>query len=327
MGVEARIVLYARSQAVADAAAEAAFATIQRLDETLSDWTETSGASQLAAHAGQGPIEVDPELFDVLVQSLELARFTHGAFDPTVGPLVALWRRARALGHLPDPAEIARARARVGVDAVILDAAARTAELLQAGMQLDFGAIGKGFACQRAIETLAHAGIDSALVQMGGDLVCSNAPPGTAGWSVDLPRSTSDPAHTDPNTQPRVERVLLAHEALSVSGDSEQWIEIEGVRRSHVIDPRSGLGLTTRCTSIVVAPDGAVSDALATACGVLGAEEGVALISHRFGCEARVEERSGSTSGRGPDSSPGATLLRRETPGFVGLPRIFREVR
>ena len=327
MGVEARIVLYAGSQEDADVAAEAAFATIQRLDEVLSDWTETSEASQLAAHAGEGPIEVGPELFGVLEQSLEIARFTHGAFDPTVGPLTALWRRARALGRMPDPAEIARAHALVSIDAVILDPSSRTVELTHRGMQLDFGAIGKGFACQRAIETLAREGISSALVQMGGDLVCSGAPPGTEGWSVDLPGSEADPDRTlradphmqDGETRPtdrvNTARMLLVHQALAISGDAAQWIEIDGVRRSHVIDPRSGLGLTTHSTSIVVAPDGAVSDALATACGVLGAKEGVASIAQRPDCEARIEEHVGGA------------LLRRETPGFARLPRIFPELR
>jgi thiamine biosynthesis lipoprotein len=308
MGVEARIVLHARSEADARAAAESAFATIGRLDEVLSDWTETSAASHLCAHAGEGPIEVPAELFDVIEQSLDIARRTDGAFDPTVGPLVALWRRARALGRMPDPAEIEHARALVGADLVRLDPTARTVELARAGMRLDFGAIGKGFACQRAIETLGREGVASALVQMGGDLVCSDPPPGTDGWSVDLPALSAAGAQAGA----RAERVLLAHAALSVSGDAEQRLEIGGIRRSHVIDPHSGLGLTSGSLSIVVAPDGATSDALATAAGVLGPERGIAVIARFAGCEGRMEEPSG---------------IRRETAGFARLRREFREDR
>jgi thiamine biosynthesis lipoprotein len=123
MGVEARILLHAPAQPDAQAAAEAAFAVIESLDEMLSDWTAVSAASHLSAHAGEGPVAVSPELFEVVEKSLDLSRRTQGAFDPTVGPLVALWRRARTLGRMPDPAEILRARERVGADLVCVEGA------------------------------------------------------------------------------------------------------------------------------------------------------------------------------------------------------------
>jgi thiamine biosynthesis lipoprotein len=319
MGVEARIVLHAPSETAAMEAAEAAFARIETLDAVLSDWTARSAASHVSAHAGEGPIAAPPELVDVLAQSLDVARKTEGAFDPTVGPLVALWRRARTLGRMPDPAEIAHARALVGFELVVVDRDAGTVELLRAGMQLDFGAIGKGYACQRAIETLAEKGIASALVQMGGDVVCSDAPPGERGWSIALPATGGTGS----------ERIVLANRALSTSGDTEQHIEIEGVRRSHVIDPRAiaaepspkeptsmpdapssmhtpptsdpkaptpvprahALGLESRCLAIVVGPDGALTDALSTAACVLGAASAPALFARRFpGFEVRFEE-------------------------------------
>ena len=301
MGVEARIVLHAPSEPDARAAAEAAFDTIARLDLVLSDWTATSAVSHLCAHAGQGAVAVPHELFEVLETSLELSRATEGAFDPTVGPLVALWRRARTLGRMPDPAEIERARERVGVHLVVLDREGRTVELARAGMQLDFGAIGKGLACQRAVETLAAQGIQSGLVQMGGDIVCSDPPPGARGWSVEVGEGA-----------PR-ERILLAHHALSISGDAEQHLVIDGMRRSHVLDPRADLGLEQGVRAIVVAPDGATADALATAAGVLGPERGVTLIARMRGCEARIES-----------GLPAPT--RRETVGFARLERDFAEV-
>jgi thiamine biosynthesis lipoprotein len=316
MGVEARIVLYAPSRTAADDAANAAYAVIADLEDALSDWTERSAASHLAEHAGEGPIEVPRTLLDVLAQSLDLSRSTQGAFDPTIGPLVDLWRRARAIDRLPDPAEIDRARALVGADKVVIDASAGTVELTLRGMRLDFGAIGKGAACQRAIESLAHDGIDSALVQMGGDLVCSHAPPGTRGWSVDVPAPGFEPDRPQhlgqvEGTAAQGERLLLAQRALSISGDSEQWIEIDGVRRSHVIDPRSGFGLTTRALAVVVAPDGALSDALATAAGVLGPVQAVEIVARHPDCEARV------------DAFAQGGWFRRETPGFRRIRRVF----
>lgn len=276
MGVEARIVLHAADRAHAERAVEAAFGAIARLESVMSDWSATSELAHVVATAADGPIPVSDDFFDVLERALDISRRTEGAFDPTVAPLVRLWRSARATQCLPSAAQIRAARARVGIERLELDPRARTVRFTEPGVELDFGAIGKGYACQRALEVLTRAGIESALVEMGGDLVCSKAPPGRAGWRIDLESEGLS--------------LIVAHRAVSTSGDREQWVEIGGRRYSHVLDPRTGFGLETRARAIVVASDGAVSDAVATAISVRGGADGIALAARFPDLEARLEE-------------------------------------
>ncbi len=262
MGVEARIVLYAPDEAAARAAAAAAFARMHALDGVLSDYRQDSELMLLCARAGQGPVAVSEDLCAVLARGQEIAAASGGAFDLTVGPLVRLWRAARAAGCLPDTAALDAARRLVGFDALRLDREARTAELLQAGMLLDAGALGKGYACDRALEALAALGVEQALVDLGGDLAVGAPPPGRAGWNL-LAGAGGE------------ERPLVVSRAgVATSGPSEQFLEVDGVRYSHILDPRTGWGLRGSLRVTVVAGDGMSADALASAASVLGRHEG-----------------------------------------------------
>jgi FAD:protein FMN transferase len=185
-----------------------------------------------------------------------------GAFDPTVGPFVELWRVARRTGKLPDRAALDSAAARVGWRHVHLDSAARAARLDVAGMRIDLGGIAKGYILDQARAELGRQGLRRVLLQAGGDISTGDPPPGRAGWRVaGVPGGST-----------------LANAAVSTSGDTEQFVIIGGVRYSHVLDPRTGVGLTSRRQATVVAPDGATADALATALTVLDDDAGAALL-------------------------------------------------
>ena len=284
MGVEARLVLYSPAESTAIEAAEAAFARIEALEQCMSDWRATSELSHLCERAGLEPVEVSRDLFDVLARANELSEASDGAFDVTAAPLVRLWRAARKSGALPSDADIVRARALVGWRDVVLDREHLRVQLSRAGMRVDLGAIGKGVACEGALRVLRDHGVTSALVQMGGDLACSDAPPHSPGWSIDLATGAAT-SHG--------ERIAVSNRCVSTSGDTEQFVEIGGQHYSHVVDPRTGLGLTSRVRVIVLAPDGATADALSTAIGVLGPDAGLALVAHFEGVVARIEERIG----------------------------------
>lgn len=252
MGVEARILLQAATTEDAARAADVAFAEIERLEQVFSDWREDSELSRLSDRAGAGPVRVSDDLLAILARANAISDATDGAFDVTVGPLVALWREARRTRALPDEAALARARELVGWRLVAIDERSRTVALRRAGMRLDLGGIAKGHACQRALAVLAASGFPRALVQMGGDVACGDPPTGREGWSIDVGG----------------ERRLAHGVAVATSGDAEQHVVIDGLRYSHVVDPRTGLGLTSREVVTVVAPDGATADACATALGV-----------------------------------------------------------
>ena len=267
MGVRARIVLYAPDEAHAQDVARAAFDRIAYLEQVMSDYRPDSELMRLCAQAGGPPVRVGPELYYILRKSQDLSRRSGGAFDVTAGPLVRLWRAARKSGKLPEQAEIEAARRLVGWQKVALDPRARTVHLETPGMQLDLGGIAKGYACEEAIRVLRKQGIASALVEMGGDIVVSGPPPGTQGWVI----------VTSQIPNPKSE--ILSNCAVSSSGDTEQFVEIGGKRYSHVVDPKTGLGLTDRSAVTIIAPTGTLSDGLSTAVSVLGEERGRTLLS------------------------------------------------
>jgi FAD:protein FMN transferase len=279
MGVQVRITVYAASQSVAERACAAAFERIAEIEQRMSDYRADSELMQLCAKAGGEPVQVSHDLFTVLKRAQELSRRTGGAFDVTVGPYVQLWRRARRGGAFPTQEELEEARQRVGYEKIVLDERERTVQLLVPGMRLDLGGIAKGYALDCALKVLQAHGIHHALLEAGGDIVAGLAPPGTAGWRIEV-------AHASPERR----WVYLGRGAISSSGDTEQYVEYMGRRYSHIVDPRTGWGVTSRVAATVIARDGITSDSLATALCVLGKEVGKRLIRTVPGARAYIRE-------------------------------------
>jgi thiamine biosynthesis lipoprotein len=302
MGTAVRLVLDTSDREAAAGAARAAFARIAELDAALSDYRDSSEVSRLAGASGGPAVPVGADLFTVLARAQDLWRRSGGAFDVTVGPVVRLWRRTLRTGDWPEPARREEALVLVGSEKMHLDAAARTARLERPGMRIDLGAIAKGYAGDEALGVLRRRGVSSALVAVGGDVVASDAPPGEAGWVVEVARDSSIEelgAGIDPK-EARGDQLLLRNAAVSTSGDSEQWIERDGLRYSHILDPRTGIGVTGRRRATVVAPDGITADSLATAACVLGPAEGVALVESTPGATAIVHQQHvGTRASRG----------------------------
>ena len=272
MGTAFTLILYSPDDATASRASRAAFGRIKQLDGILTDYDPDSELMRLAAKAGGPPVPVGPDLFEVLARSKALHGRSEGAFDVTIAPVVRLWRRARREKVKPDPELLEKALALVGSDAIVLDPSKRTVELKRPGMKLDVGGIAKGYASEEAIKVLKREGITSALVAGSGDVVVSGPPPGRAGWTIAVaPLKAEAEGGSSPT-------ILLKDAAVSTSGDAEQFVEIDGVRYSHVVDPKTGLGLTERRSVTVIAPEGITADGLDTAACILGPEKGLALI-------------------------------------------------
>jgi FAD:protein FMN transferase len=286
MGVEARLVLYADSQAQADFAASRAYERLAQLEACWSHWRADSELSRLVAQAGQGPIRISSDLFRVLSLARGLAEVSGGAFDATGAPLYQLWSQARASGNLPSTEELAEARERVGWQRLRLDAANSTAEL-QPGTELDLSGIGKGFAADELGEVLRHAGAARSLIEIGGDLVLGDEPPGSRGWRV-LAGSGQQGG--------RDEALLLRRCGIATSGDAEQAVEVSGRRHSHLIDPRSGAAMTHGHTVTVLAETGGLADALATAASVLERGAAERLIDRFPGAQIFFEPPPGTPS-------------------------------
>jgi thiamine biosynthesis lipoprotein len=287
MGTLFRIILYAPDEATANRATKAAFERIAALDAMMTDYRSTSELMQLCQKAGRGPVRVSAPLFSVLARAQEVSRLSDGAFDVTVGPVVKLWRRARKTHELPDPAQLAQARALVGYQNIRLDEKTRTVALLKPGMQLDLGGIAKGYAADEGLRVLRQEGVTRALVAAGGDIAVSGSPPDTAGWTIGIAPLE------DPNQKPS--RYLLLHDAaVSTSGDAEQHVEIGGKRYSHIVDPRTGIGLIGRQSVTVIARHGIMADSLTKVASVLGPKRGLAILDGLEGVSALVVRKTGT---------------------------------
>ena len=254
MGTLVRVTIYSRDAAPM----KAAFARIAQLDEELSDYKPESELNRLCRKHGQ-PVRVSEDLFRVLEASLKLSALTNGAFDVTIGPVTHLWR----VGKIAD----SETSGRVGWRNVVLDKKRRTVVLKIAGMELDLGAVAKGYAADEGLKTLRGLGVSRALIAVSGDIAAGDAPPGTRGWRVRL--------------EPAGGEIYLKNAAVSTSGDTEQFREIGGVRYSHIIDPSTGLGLRSAIAVTVVARRGLEADPIATAVSVMGEERGRAVFGRR----------------------------------------------
>jgi thiamine biosynthesis lipoprotein len=291
MGTLFQITLYASDEASAQLAFDAAFARIEELNGIFSDYDSDSETNRLCRAAPMDrPVGVSHEMATVLGRSLRLSKRTDGAFDVTVGPLSRLWRRARRRKELPSTERLQQAVAATGYRHIRLDPEDRTVQLLVPDMRLDFGAIAKGFAADEAIATLRKLGVRRALVNAGGDIAMSESPPGQTGWRIGIaPLAARDPPS----------RFLrLANCGIATSGDAWQFVEIEGNRYSHIVDPRTGIGTADRVSVTVVARDCTTADSLASAVTVLGPQEGIQLVEHTCGASClivRVEDEQAKT--------------------------------
>jgi thiamine biosynthesis lipoprotein len=283
MATEFRLVFYADADSVATTAAERAFRRIAQLDHILSDYSDDSELTLLNRRAGGGPTDVGEDLWTVLVRSDQIASRTQGAFDVTVGPSVRLWRRARRTRTAPTDDQIAAALERVGASKLRLDPRTRQASLDKPGMRIDLGGIAKGYACQQALDLLKSLGAGRAMVVGGGEVALAGPPPGEVGWTIAI----QPPAETLPSP---VEYLNLCHASVSTSGDSSQFVVLDGTRYSHIVDPRDGRALTHRRQATVVAPDGMTADALSSAMCVLGTDGAEEVLEQFPGVACRIDD-------------------------------------
>jgi thiamine biosynthesis lipoprotein len=287
MGVPVELILYAPSQQAANAAADAAFARIKELNGVMSDYDPTSELSRLSDSAGQNrAVRVSRDLWLVLKRAQDLSARTEGAFDITVGPYVKLWRRARRAKEFPSAERLEEARQAVGYQFLKLDDEHQTATLLRPKMRLDLGGIAMGYAVDEAMAVLKKHGITRALIDGSGDILVSDAPPGAKGWKIGI-------APLDAKDGPPSKYVWLVNASISTSGDAWQYVELDGKRYSHIVDPHTGLGLTVSSSVTIIAPDCLTADSVATAVSVLGPEKGLKLVEDTPGLAAYIARLEG----------------------------------
>ena len=282
MGSPFQIIFYNSDSANATNIAKQAFALVDSLIYIFSDYIDSSELNRLCARAGKTKegITVSPALYDILQLSKIAYEKSEGTFDITLGPLTKLWRKARKEKQFPADSLVEEKLRLTGFNKVKIDTTTKKVMLLQAGMQLDLGGIAQGYIAQKVVDFLKTKNINNALVDVSGDIVAIGAPPATSSWTIGLniPEQENEllPKH-----------LRISNKAVTTSGDVYQFMEHDGKRYSHLIDPQTGYGITTQKNVTVIASDGTTADWLTKACSILSTHKAKKL-AHSFHAEVLV---------------------------------------
>lgn len=297
MGTAFSVVLYGPDRNRLEAAAADALAEARRLDALLSNYKPESEWSRVNREAADHPVPVSDELFDLLTACMNYSDKSEGAFDISVGPLMKVWGFYKGSGRLPAEPAVREAMAAVGYRNIVLDRTKRTVFFARAGVNLDPGGVGKGYAVDRMAAVLRKAGIGSALISGGGSSIyCLGAPPDEPGWKI---------AIQDPGREAgKSDEVVLRDESVSTSGSYEKFFTAEGKTWSHIMDPRTGYPARGAVSVSVVAPLTLDSEVWAKPYYVLGRDW---TASHKpanfrvFYCRDKADAEAGYASG--PDKA------------------------
>lgn len=265
---------------------------MKRIENEMSEWQEGSPLSEVNRAAGQRPVKVPKELFNVISAALKVSEISGGAFDITWASMRALWDFRPGRERVPTPEEVKQRIGLVDYRAVVLDPAESTVFLKKKGMAIGLGAIAKGFAVDKAMEAVLKAGVTNAIIKAGGDIrVQGGIEAGGAGWEVGI---------QDPRDRARLmARLRLTNASISTSGDYERFFVRDGLLYHHIMDPKTGYPARGARSVTVIGPDTMTTDALSTAIFVLGPEKGLELAEKLAGIEVIIVDSSGAISSSG----------------------------
>ncbi len=263
MGSPLTIIFYAPDATQANKAAAACFLLVDSLVNIYSDYIDSSELNRLCASAGSGkPFPLSAALYDILMLSEKAYVLSKGSFDISLGPITRLWRKARKEKIFPPDSLVKERLTICGFNNIQIDTIQHSALLLKPGMQLDLGGIAQGYIAQKIADLLKVNNINRALVNVSGDIVALDPPPGKKGWSLGI----NVPEQEEKLLQ---KHLLINYMAVTTSGDVYQFFEHNGKRYSHIVDPHSGYGITTQKNVSVIAGDGVLADWLTKACSIL----------------------------------------------------------
>ena len=256
------IIFYHNDSVQANVAANECFSLADSFINIFSDYIPNSELNQLSLSSGSGKyVPVSPALFDIISESQKAYILTKGAFDITMGPIIRLWRKARKEKHFPDRSAIEAKMKSVGFDKVQIDERTKSIQLTGTEMLLDLGGIAQGYIAEKVLERLKTKNIKKALINVSGDIATGDAPPQKKGWTIGINLPESE--------QLQKSQLIIHNLSVSTSGDMYQFIEHEGKKFSHIVDPKTGYGITSQKNVTVIAGNATTADWLATACSIM----------------------------------------------------------
>jgi thiamine biosynthesis lipoprotein len=270
MGSPFNLIFYHPDSAEATRIAGECFSLIDSLNNIYSDYSTESEVGQLALQTSHSNLKISDELLAMILQSKEAWKRSGKTFDITIGALTQFWRKVKNEKRFPDSVEVIKAKQSTGFGNIVIDKNSKTISFKKPGMSLDLGAIVPGYAAQRVIDFLKSKNISIALADASGDIVMSDAPPGKTGWTIGINLPESENELWD-------KKLELKNCAISTSGDVYRYTIYNGKKYSHILDPRTGYGVTSQRNVTVIAKDGATADWLATACSILPTKKALRL--------------------------------------------------
>lgn len=271
MGSRFDITVVAKDQVEADEYIDLAVNEITRIEQLISSWDSNSQTSEVNRNAGLRPVKVDAELFDLIQRAIGISKLTDGAFDVSYASMDKIWKFDGSMTVMPSTDSIKASVSKVGFQNIVLDRESSTVLLKLKGMKIGFGAIGKGYAADKAKDLLISKGVVSGIINASGDMNTWGKQPDGSEWKV---------AITNPMDKNKVFALLpITNGAVVTSGNYEKYVTFNDVRYTHIIDPRSGYPATGIISVTVFAPKAELADALATSVFVMGIEVGLNRIN------------------------------------------------
>ncbi len=271
MGTKFDITVVAESETMGSRYIDMAVNEIQRIEKLISSWDTESETSEVNRNAGIQAVKVSSELFDLINRSLEISTITDGAFDISYASMDKIWVFDGSMKQMPSEEAITSSVEKVGYKNILLNKTDFTVYLAKKGMKIGFGGIGKGYAADKAKALLIQQGVTAGIINASGDMNTWGHQPSGEEWQV---------AITNPLNKNKVFALLPIKEgAVVTSGNYEKFVRFNGIRYSHIIDPRSGYPSTGIISATVFAPSAELADALATAIFVMGVEVGLDRIN------------------------------------------------
>ena len=288
MGTSFDITVVAEDSIKGSSYIQLAVKEIQRIEQLISSWKPDSQTSLINNNAGSTAVRVDKELYQLIERALKISALTDGAFDITYASMDKIWKFDGSMTQMPLEDKIKESIAKVGYKNVVLNAKAGTVFLPIKGMKIGFGAIGKGYAADKAKELLQNNGVAAGIINASGDMNTWGVQPNGEAWKV---------AITNPLNKKNVFALLpISNGAVVTSGSYEKFVKFKDKRYSHIIDPRTGYPSTGIISVTVFAPKSEVADALATSVFVMGKEVGLDRINQLQNIECILVEESGAIS-------------------------------
>ncbi len=277
MGSRFDISVVADNQLEADGFIALAILEISRIEHLISSWDPNSQSSAINKNAGIQEVRVDKELFDLIERALKISKLTDGAFDISYASMDKIWKFDGSMTEKPSEEEIKRSVEKIGYKNILLNKEKSTVFLTKEGMKIGFGAIGKGYAADKAKTLLMEKGVKGGIINASGDMNTWGKQPDGKPWMV---------AITNPlNKEKAFSWLPIDNSAIVTSGNYEKFVRFDTIRYSHIIDPRSGYPTTGIISATILSPSAEIADALATAVFVMGVEVGLDFINQLKGVE------------------------------------------